>query len=613
MSVSAGARFDAVAPMLARAAGLVMRSEPVPGGLLVACARDGVAGVLPFGLADMERGIAVTPAHLFEIGSISKFLASVVINQLVDEGRVSLADPVVRYLPWLDAGPYTERITLEHLLQHTAGLVSGVDGLTDEKAQAWALRHRRSAEPGRLFHYSNIGYILVGLVISAVTGRHHGEELRRRVFEPLGVSTAATTVRNADRSRLAVGYVPAVDDQPWLPGDALAPAPWLEALGADGNVALDADGVAVLLRLMLGDGGVGGARVLSAAAMTRIQAMFAPDGEPLPELVMGLPATTSRYGLGLNVETIGGAPCLTHGGGMVGYASFVLADRSHDLAVGVVTNANGDCLAAQLLARHAHRVLLAGAQAGDQDGASDLDLPAARLDPVARAAATDPSMLRGLAGTDDSGTEVLVRIVACPEGDLPPSSWSSGSPAESGAPVSLQDSHSTGAGGAANGLRVVTDHGEGTLYRDLYGRFATDHTALRTAFLHRAAPSSSWSSESPAGSGAPISLQDSHSTSTSGAPTAHTGAVGLVGQYRSHNPWFTNFRIVRRGADLYLTAAGGVEAPSDDELLVPIGAGEFRIGAEPWLPERLTVVAEIDGVATIVDLGDCRYARSSCP
>ena len=537
MSVSAGARFDAVAPMLARTAELVMRSEPVPGGLLVVCTRAGVAGVLPFGLADVERRISVTPAHLFEIGSISKFLVSVVINQLVDEGRVSLAEPVVTYLPWLDAGPHTERITLGHLLQHTAGLVSGVDGLTDEKAQAWALRHRRSAEPGRLFHYSNIGYILVGLVVSAVAGRHHGEELRRRVFEPLGVSGVATTVRNADRARLAVGYAPAVDDRPCLPGDSLAPAPWLEALGADGNVALDADGLAALLRLMLGDGAVGSARVLSASAMTRIQAMLAPDGEPLPELVMGLPATTSRYGLGLNVETIGGATCLTHGGGMVGYASFVLADPAHDLAVGVVTNANGDCLAAQLLARHAHRVLLAGGLPGDPR----LELSAARLDPVARAAAADPSLLRGLAGTDDSGTEVLVRIVACSEGDRPSSSWSSGSPAESGALTSLQDSHSM---------------------------------------------------------------------STSGAGT---GAVGLEGHYRSHNPWFPHFRIVRRGADLYLTAAGGVEAPSEDEPLVPVGAGEFRIGAEPYLPERLTVVAEIDGVATIVDLGDCRYARSTCP
>lgn len=535
--------------VLREAVARVMSAQPVPGGVLVICDRSGGRLEIPFGLANLERGTPVSGRHLFEIGSVSKCLVSILVNRLVDRGVLRLDDYLTELLPWVDVGRYTERITVAHLLTHTAGLVSGVDALTDDLAQVWALRELWAAEPGRHFHYSNAGYLILGLLLARVTGRPHRQLLREEVFDRLGVEGALSGVRNEDRSRLATGYAPACDDRPWLPGDALAPAPWLEAFGADGHVALDAASLVAVLRLLLGaDGAEVANPVLSAVALRRMTTVVAPGGEDVMAVRGGLPVASSRYGLGVNVEDIDGEACLTHGGGMVGYASFVLADPARDVAVGTLTNANGDCLAAQLLTRLAHQVVLA-VRHGSRPPVQPV------VDMAERAGAVPARHLAGLRGTDHGG-EVEVTI---------------GSVADAGE------------------RRVYTTHGSGRLFRDLYGRWCTDHPALRDSHLHFPAQSLSPASEYP------------------------VNGHALVGHYRAHNPWFTNFRIVLRGRSLFLSAPGGVEAPIQDEPLTPMGACTCRVGDDSWLPERLSELAAVDEKAILVDLNGGRYSRTETP
>lgn len=497
--------------------------------------RSGVVDTIAFGHANGVDPVKAT--DLFEIGSISKFFTALMIGQLVDDGVMAFDDSAVAHLPWLRLGRdrgATSAVTIEHLLTHSAGLVCGIDGLPDDIGQVWALRDTQVREPGERFHYSNVGYNLLGLIIAERSGRPHPDQLRSRIFDPLGIGSGLTAVRNRDRSRIAVGYAPSCDDRPWLPGDPVAPATWIEAIGADGNVALDADGMGVLLRLLLGDGSIDGTRVMSRETFARITRGSAPGGESVPDWCAVRPVTSSRYGYGINVETIDGATCLTHGGGMIGFASFVLADRDRDCAVGVMTNANGDCLAAQLLARYAHGLMTSSAAS---------PLPAEWLDPRARARADMPPELRG---TDRSGHEVSLEI--------------------------------DGAG------RVTALGHRGLLYRDLYGRWSTDHPLLRMAYLHH-----------PVGH-----IAESQ-------PVSRRDAVSIVGRYRSNDPWFTTFRIVDRAGRLFLTAAGGVEAPTDDEELVPIAPRVYRRGRDPWVPESLTVVAEVAERAVVLDVGHCEY------
>lgn len=533
-------QLAAAADLVARAAVDLQRWQPVPGGVVVVCDRDRRLLTIPFGRADLARDVPVTEQHLFEIGSISKAMTSLLVNQLVDAGRMRLDDRLVDHLPWVDVGPYTQQITIDQLLNHTAGLVSGGDALPDDVAQVWTLRRCCATEPGRHFHYSNAGYLLLGLVVQAVAGMPHWTMLEKRVLAPLEMSGSLARIRHRDRDRFAVGYGPAHDDRPWLPGDPLAPATWFEVAAADGNVALDAAGLGQFLRLLVSDGIVDGRQIVSTAALGRIATTLAPAGEDIALQHPGYPVTHSRYGLGLNVETIRGARCLTHGGGMVGYSSFVLADPDEGLAVGTLTNADGDCLAAHLLTRLAHRLVSSALRGEPFD-------PVPSFDPAVTAA--DVPALLDLRGTGDLGDEVPLDVVA-------------------------EQAHALVRSGAVTGR----------LFRDGYGRLATDHPQVRANYLHREGQ---------------------------GEETDRFRAY--VGHYRSHSPWFSNLRIVQRSDRLFLIASGGVEAPTSDEELVPVGEATFRIGSDAWRPERLTGVATVEGQVVVLERDGCAYSRTFTP
>ena len=87
----------------------------------------------------------------------------------------------------------------------------------------------------------------------------------------------------------------------------------------------------------------------------------------------------------------------------------------------------------------------------------------------------------------------------------------------------------------------------------------------------------------------------------------------IVGHYRSYSPWYPTLRIVRRAGQLLLAAPGGVEAPSEEEELVELAPGVFRIGSDPSIPERLTVGPIVDGVAVSVERDGCIYSRTFTP
>ncbi len=120
-----------------------------------------------------------------------------------------------------------------------------------------------------------------------------------------------------------------------------------------------AEDIGRLLSLLLGDGEVAGRRVVSPEALRRMIDLVGPGGEPILDPPGLAVVKSSRYGLGVNVERISGHECLSHGGGMVGYSTFVLVDRTAGIGIAVLSNASGDCPAAQLVARVGHALLTA--------------------------------------------------------------------------------------------------------------------------------------------------------------------------------------------------------------------------------------------------------------
>ncbi len=147
-------------------------------GVAVGIIRDGQLILKRgYGLADVEKAVPITSATIFRIGSVTKSFTSIAILQQVEAGKLSLDDPLARYLPDF---PRSHEILIRHLLSHTAGVP---DFVSIEQAEKIPL----DFPPGTRINYSNTGYDLLGKVLEKVTGQKYEEVLRDQIFQPAGM------------------------------------------------------------------------------------------------------------------------------------------------------------------------------------------------------------------------------------------------------------------------------------------------------------------------------------------------------------------------------------------------------------------------------------------
>ena len=337
----------------------------IPGLVLAVADREGVLLDRVYGDAEVASGRPVRPDTLFEIGSIGKTFCSIVVMQLAEEGRLGLDDPVVRYLPWFRVPRTGARITIRHLLSHTAGITAGIDGTTEATFQVWRLRDLApGSEPGRRFHYSNVGYKTLGLVVEAIEGRPYPDVLRRRVLDPLGMSESEPAITNDIRTRLAVGYEPARDDRAWSEGDPLLPATWVESRTADGAIASTATDMAIFARMLLRAGELprpGAGRLISAESFAAMTAPVRAIGD-------------KGYGLGIYSREFDGRRYISHTGGMIGYIAGLWCDP--EAGLGAVVLQNGPGHGPNMLARRIIQVVHAAQEGRDPAAALAANLAA---------------------------------------------------------------------------------------------------------------------------------------------------------------------------------------------------------------------------------------------
>jgi CubicO group peptidase (beta-lactamase class C family) len=194
-------------------------------GIAVVTGPGGVEFEACFGLADRAAGIPVTPATRFGLASVTKMFTAVTVVTL----GVDAAAPVVSLLP-PGRRPSTLRpdVTVHHLLSHTSHIADyaeeeGPDPVAYETL--WAdrpcYRFERPADflplfadrppygpPGGAFHYSNAGYVLLGLVVEEVSGLSFVDAVRRQVFEPAGMAASGFFRLDEPVPDVAVGYQP---------------------------------------------------------------------------------------------------------------------------------------------------------------------------------------------------------------------------------------------------------------------------------------------------------------------------------------------------------------------------------------------------------------------
>ncbi|MFD8757300.1 serine hydrolase domain-containing protein [Kitasatospora sp. NPDC059577] len=163
-------------------------------------APDGRQAVATAGTADLRTGRPVSPDGYFRMASTAKTLVATVVLQLEAEGRLSLDDPVGRWLPDVAWGTAYDpaRITVRDLLRHTGGISdAGLPGYrtADEYAHQRFLTYSSeelvtramAQEPATGWSYSNTGYVMLGMIIERATGRPSHQEIEDRVLRPLGL------------------------------------------------------------------------------------------------------------------------------------------------------------------------------------------------------------------------------------------------------------------------------------------------------------------------------------------------------------------------------------------------------------------------------------------
>lgn len=331
-----------------------MAEKDIP-ALAIALVRDSVTvWSASYGFADPESRRRADAGTAYRVGSVSKLFTDMAIMRLVEEGRVSLDEPVARWLPELSPSDDAGRATLRQLMTHRAGIVReppvghyfDATEPTLEATVASLAGTRAVYPPGQRTKYSNAGIAVVGRVLEAVTGEPFEEAVRRLVLEPAGIPGTAFRLTDELRPRVASGYMWAYDRDDWV-----APEFELGMLPA-GNLYATVDELARFLSVLFARGQGPGGPILRAETLeTMWTVQFAP------------PSARSGFGLGFLIEDLDGRRMVGHGGWIYGFATEVRALPEEGLGVAVAATVDGTNSVATRIAEHALRSMLA-AEAG---------------------------------------------------------------------------------------------------------------------------------------------------------------------------------------------------------------------------------------------------------
>jgi len=337
-----------------------MAYRGMPGLALGITDRGRTLKVAAYGFSDLAARSPVTPEMLFQIGSISKSFTSIVLLQLMEEGKLDVHDPVVKYVPWFDVRPNPDAITLHHLMTHTSGMIMGSDETISARSEVWSLRDTElSAPPGTHYHYSNSGYKLLGLVVEEITGRPFNEVLRERVLLPVGMKDSEPAITDSIRLRTVTGHVGLHSDRPHSRSGPFAPVTWFESDTADGSISSTPGDMATYVRMLLNRGQIAGGRVVGEESF---ELMTRPHVSPSNH------RHGDHYGYGLVIEELDGRNVIGHEGGMVGQFSSMLLDPTVGIGVIVMVNGLGD-------PKDVARFALAAARAAVEGNVAPATLP----------------------------------------------------------------------------------------------------------------------------------------------------------------------------------------------------------------------------------------------
>jgi CubicO group peptidase (beta-lactamase class C family) len=317
------------------------------------------------GYRDVEAGLPMQRDTIFRVASMTKPVTVAAVMTLVDEGKLTLTDPVTRWMPELadlhvlvdPTGPLDQTvparrpITVDDLMTHRSGLayVFSVLGPISRAYGRVSFRQDQDHwlaeiaalplvhQPGERLTYSHATDVL-GIIASRIEGKSLQTVLTERIFEPLGMADTGFFISPDKRNRAATMY--RLDDESGLQHDAMGPIPVTEPRFCQGGAGLvtTVDDYLRFARMLLGGGEVDGVRVLSqeSARLMRTDRLT-EEQKKFPFL--GLPFWMGRgFGLNLSVVTDPAKSAQLYGPGGLGtfswpgaYGTWWQADPANDL------------------------------------------------------------------------------------------------------------------------------------------------------------------------------------------------------------------------------------------------------------------------------------------
>lgn len=309
----AGVKLKGVYELLDSFVEQYMRDMNSPGMTMVLANRDGVLRSATYGFSDIGQGLRVKPEHLFHIGSISKSFTAIAILQLREEGKIDLHKPILGYLPWLKIETRFTPITVHHLLTHSAGLPGNVPIFLSDPAA----KHTAAYPPGEHFHYCNLGYDILGKLISTLDKRTYGDSIRKRILDPLGMNATEPAINSDIRDHTARNYMAYHDERPYPRQGKLAEAPQLIFEKGSGSIASTPHDMGLYISMLANRGRGAKGRVLSDESFS----LFVK-----PHIKAEDFGPTASYGYGLAIDTMDGHTIARHTGGMVSFMSAMHVD-----------------------------------------------------------------------------------------------------------------------------------------------------------------------------------------------------------------------------------------------------------------------------------------------
>jgi CubicO group peptidase (beta-lactamase class C family) len=264
-------------PGIGSAMQAMIAKNEIAGAVTVVVAKDKVLHLDASGLADVAGKRPMRPDTLFWIASMTKPVTGVAILMLQDEGKLTVADPVAKYLPEFAAlktpSGKPANLTLTQILTHTSGL-GEAGGPAAEQARTLAdlvplwLAAPMQYEPGEKWKYTQSGINAAARVVEVVSGMTFDAFVQKRLFDPLGMPNTTFYPTDEQRTRLSTAYAKnngtgALESVPPRPEFGPRNRP------PQGNGGLYSTGpdYARFCRMLLNGGTLDGRRYLSAAAM----------------------------------------------------------------------------------------------------------------------------------------------------------------------------------------------------------------------------------------------------------------------------------------------------------------------------------------------------------